>query len=218
MNKFLGFYSSLKHLVEARRAQYTDCATVRVTENGGWFWARQEIFLFCSVSQCLDQLEPTVRSVSHGVKWQKSSSHLRGFSSVFFFFRTLIPPFCIMFVLCCQNMHCRVSLYETQTLCATFYICTYQLWMMQSVHSLCQWLVQTTWSDCVHTYKMAKCLSANLCSMCVGYAVNALVTFVCYNFFLLLSLTNFSLFSTYLVRLSSTPSLLPVLCNKCWRL
>jgi len=35
MNKFLGFYSSLKHLVEARKAQYTDYATVRVTENGG---------------------------------------------------------------------------------------------------------------------------------------------------------------------------------------
>jgi len=35
MNKFLGFYSSLKHLVGARRAQYTDYATVRVTGNGG---------------------------------------------------------------------------------------------------------------------------------------------------------------------------------------
>jgi hypothetical protein len=35
MNKFLGFYSSLKHLVGAGRAQYTDYATGRVTGNGG---------------------------------------------------------------------------------------------------------------------------------------------------------------------------------------
>jgi hypothetical protein len=35
MNNFVGFYSSLKHLVGDRKAQYTDYATVRVTGNGG---------------------------------------------------------------------------------------------------------------------------------------------------------------------------------------
>jgi len=50
MNKFPGFYSLLKHLVGARRAQYTDYGTVRVTGNGGLILGKaRDFFLFCSV-------------------------------------------------------------------------------------------------------------------------------------------------------------------------
>jgi hypothetical protein len=74
MNKFLGFYSLLKHLVGARRAQYTDYGTVRVTGNGGLILGKTRDFF--SFAQCLDQLWGilccTVGSVSHRVKWQKS--------------------------------------------------------------------------------------------------------------------------------------------------
>jgi len=123
-----------------------------------WFWARQEIFLLCSVSRpavghpwvysevCFSWVEvpkvmkpntdfylmPKVRvygtllPLAHMLLWHGTyltlcyTPHTYVNFLQWFFFQTLIPPFWITFVLCCQNVHCRVSLYETQSILFIF--------------------------------------------------------------------------------------------------